>query len=695
MTVAARILFFAVLSSSTFAAEPATVTLPLDEYLRLKKSKDAVEFTSVETVAVTGVYRESLEIKITGGASLPAREIAFMQKNANFDLADCKGSAVLMMKDEQVSLIPQDKRFQVTCRLQVKNWSEVRLKFFNILSLTTKVKGIEPMETPKGSGEREVVLYRADREIAAQQEEEPSAVGYYKIQLLAEENRFDYRISVHNPNSKVKAFTFPLANGEIVQKVVTDIQYKDEKGKISLNLPPGDQQIRIMGRLGKDGFQAPIGKGLEYVLLDQHPLLTSKVDTSAKRISAQDTKMQATFPSPRGYLLSNKDQLTWTKETLKSFAASTYTIRSADYRYYWSPMGKNLVEATFVINNQGATEIPMTLRGTPTYLEINNQPQVLSKNDKDQLVLRIPTGDHQTATIQYKLANDAPRGIASITDSLPRPDAVMTNVAVNLSVPKGFKHFFVSNGIDHNWAMSLWNLMWALLAALFVFKFLMEAQLRSYVRSGAAVAAGLITFFNVNMLVWIFVVMLVATAFKYRARLSVYKLNTWRDYAKVISFGVIVLTGIYIARNVSSYMVHDMPMAMNAMEVSATAGSPPRTTASSSGMRKSMVKAGSFGGPEKADMMEMPVDQAMGSSGAQEELAESDSYEGLPAKVDIPNDGYSVGFSVGLLDVGMPIEIKAVIFPAKLQITLFYLACLFLAFAIWVERRALWRHLNP
>lgn len=693
-TLVATILAFPMISVA--ANEPSTVTMPLQEYLDLKKAQQGAEFTSIETVAISGEYRGRLEMKLTGGASLPAKAVTIMDAQANVDVTDCRGSAVLLSKNNQVQLIPQEKRFQLTCTLKVKNWDEVRLRFSNVLSLTAAVKGVEPMENSPGSGDREVVLYRVDRQIASETDEEPSAIGYYKIQMLPNENRFEYRLTLHNPNSKAKTFNFPLVNKEVIEKIQTQLQHKNAGSSIAITLPPGDQTVRITGRLPGEGFSAPIGQGIEYVLLDQHPLLTSKVDTTAKRISAQDTKMAATFPAPRGFLFNGKMQLNWKKQLMETYSAMTYTIRSADYRYYWSPMGKNLVEATFSINNQGATEIPLTFKGTPMYLEINGIPQVLSKSDKDQLILRVPTGNYQTAIAQYQLNNDAPRGIASITETLPRPETTMSNVTVNVSMPRGFRHLFASNGIDQEWPFETMDLVWALLAFLLVFKLLKEAQIHPAIQATAAVGVGVLTFFHTIVLIWTFIILSLAYCLKNRAKITRLQPRTWLDYVRLTAGVVILLGGVWALNSVLSGMYAQMQRTsrMAELEVDRSMPSSPSAKENTAALVKSKPSGyGVSGGAIAAYSADRsgevaPASEAVEMDGGQGE----DRYQGLPAKIEIPNDGYSLGFHAGILDAKTPIEIKAVVFPVKAQKVVFYFALVMLLTSLWFARRSFWRY---
>jgi hypothetical protein len=67
-----------------------------------------------------------------------------------------------------------------------------------------------------------------------------------------------------------------------------------------------------------------------------------------------------------------------------------------------------------VVNNQGTPEIGFAVPGTPTYLEVNGQPQVLYKSPEGKLLLQVPQG-LSSVMLQYR--SDRKAGIVFTTSS--------------------------------------------------------------------------------------------------------------------------------------------------------------------------------------------------------------------------------------------------------------------------------------
>jgi hypothetical protein len=206
----------ALVASQALAIESSQVTLPLDKYLELIKKPEDPSQTMIYSAQLSGDYKKSLNLKISG-AAMGKRVVSdgFLAIDQRYALEDCKGTALLQVKDGQIALFPKADRFDVECRVRVEKWDDLQITFSNVLSVSASVKGVNSRTVALGSLQTRISFEPPLSEI------QPvigdiSVVARYRITVLPEAQRFQYHLDLTNPNRATKAFEFALVNGESI-----------------------------------------------------------------------------------------------------------------------------------------------------------------------------------------------------------------------------------------------------------------------------------------------------------------------------------------------------------------------------------------------------------------------------------------------------------------------------------------------
>jgi hypothetical protein len=703
------LLFLLSFNQLTGAAEaPATVTIPIKDYLDLKKQSDKGSVTTIEETKIWGQWGKRLDISFSGAATGHFEPLPVLQESAGLSLSGCNGQALLKASDGSVQVQPMNARFKISCELAIKNWEDFSLTVLNSLFLRTDVRGADVLVSTDSISQRRVGFHRAEvrRETAsAPLNDEPSFQARYQISALPEESKFQYMIFANNPNRTARAFELKLPNGEVVGQVDTTNPYETTKNGLSFKLAPGTSRIRITGRLPKPEFHPPLsGKALEYLLLDNHPLLTLDVTGGTRRVSPKDTGMTPSFMGARAYLLGKNDSFSWQVKTLDVFSSLTYTVTSASYRYYASTQSAALVEANFQIDNQGSPEIPLKIPGQATYLEINGVPQVLTKDKDSQLLLRLPSGTGQQVLVQYKTDASPGRTLASVSEELARPASPMSNVSLALQVPGKRSHLFAS-GLDDVHSMLRWGDIVRGLIVFLLLTWLMRDMSWGNGWTWFAGGAGLVIVFQPSWFFWSVVAFGALVLMRHRQRAWALRPQTWRAWAGLALLGCFVLavpilfTPAYQRSNARMDELREADKdagnasggyggglqqfkKMKEMKGAARAGS---VAAAPPPQAQAMNMAEDLPEPE-AQADEAPVPAADGIA--------TQSYQGLPAKIAIPSDGYTLYFQSGMLDGEHSIHLRYFTVATWLPRFLLFLFALSFGWIAWQRRQTLRAYLR-
>jgi hypothetical protein len=110
-----------------------------------------------------------------------------------------------------------------------------------------------------------------------------TATGRYLVTFLPDATRFRYLIDVHNPNRATASLPLRLASGEHVQEIKSPSAYDVNDGGYLFSIAPGDSSIVMTGELRATSFAAPLDATLQYLVIENHPLLRPTATGAAKR----------------------------------------------------------------------------------------------------------------------------------------------------------------------------------------------------------------------------------------------------------------------------------------------------------------------------------------------------------------------------------------------------------------------------
>ena len=696
------------LFTSVQAAETtSTVTIPIKEYMDLKKISEKKSVTTLEEVQLSGEFGKNLQISFLGSSQGEPTFLPVL-RDTGISLSNCQGQAALQVQDGSLQILAQSSKFKLSCQAAIKNWDQFQLIVLNALFVKSDVKGGDFQAGNGNIGERRITLTKtlphrvvADLPIT---DEEPSAMGRYQISVLPEETKFRYILTFNNPNRAVKTFKLSFPNEEVVQKLETNVVYEEKEKAFLLKLPPGETAVVVTGRLPKPAFSSLVKTAVEYVLVENSPVLTLQIKEPSHRISVGDAHMSPQFLGARAYLLTKGDKVSWTSQKLEVFSALTFTVKTANYHYLWKEEGSNLVEAQFNIDNQGAAEIPLSLPGKPLYLEINGVPQVLAKNEEQQLLVRLPAGNSQNVTVQYEIEEKNKRGIASLSDDLARPSSVISRADLTLTMPKKKQLLFAESFHDKKFHYSMMGFLFALVGFLMAYKFFGSVSLSQRTSLASAAAVGVLIF--LKGIFWpIFSVLVIALILHNRDKIKTP--TTWQNWVKTVAItGFLIFAIPYVIQMFDSSGRENMISQLTGNEMLEGAGGngfgdiAPAASMPQSNLKKAFDIRGSVSDKATENTydeapMEAEMDMAAAPSPVgQNSTLSTESYQGIPAKILLPHDGRQIHFRSELLDLNSPMEITAIAVSKNFFDFLFAGMILVLGLVFWKRRDEFVRYLK-
>ncbi len=647
------------------SGEAGTATVRLDDYLTLKQKGELESLTSIEEITLGGSFQKSLSLKVSGSSMGSSPAAAFLKTAPDLSLAGCAGNAVLKKDGDQYAIVPapafrEAKRFSLTCQLKIKNWSELQLQFVNAIHVEAKVAGMEALILNENEAHR-VVLQPMSR-AATTERAEVSAVGRYLVSVRPEENRFTYAFAINNPNASRAAWELALANSEVVQKVQFTGEY-DEKpaGHYTFKVNPGEATVTVRGVLRGNTLQPPL-KGQQYLLIENHPLLQLKLSAKGRRIAPGDTGLQPAFPGARGYLLDGKEALSWETVKLQVFTALGFSVNAANYLFYIPDSGKAVIESRLNIQNQGSPEIPLRIPGKATYVEVNGQPQVLSKDPEGNLLLQLASGSNQVV-FQYQPDREVGGGLARIADSLARPNAVMSNVRVSLSTPAKWKFAALRGLNDFTSDFEPGSALFFLVSLV-----LLGAAFHNVFHFAKSKAAGLLTVFAVLALIepmaltLLWVLGAAGLAVRHTGDIRAYfgkfpKRTLLIGAATLVIFVIAVNSIVEQASRVASRSFSKLDSSLY------DEGAPAAALRGAAAPREK--------GTANAEAFRVKTEESGSGEG---------EYQGLPAKISIPEGTHNVTFAQGMLDENSELRLRGLLLSRSLSAAF---AVLLLALLVW------------
>ncbi len=615
------------------------VTLPLSEYEQLRKLREAPSLTVVDTLKVSGSFSaRTLGLSVSGRSSGTLPAATLLESVEGAALAGCDGSALVARGDGAAyALTPLAPRFEVRCRLVPSSGD--RLSFVAgkaVLFPEGEVADGEFLPGPDpGDGTRPFTVVR--RIAVSGEALAPTATGRYRITLLPDETRFRFTIEVRNPNRGRAPFDVVLASGERVQEVVAPGPYDVKDGRTRFDLPPGDGTIVLTGTLAGSEFRAPVPAALSYLLLESHPLLRAETKTTARRVSPQETGLPREFRGGQAFLLGKGDAFAWSATRLEALRATSYAVRSTKQTLFVPADGPVLGETLFELDNQGASDLALPSSPEPTYAAFGGEAVFLTKNAKGELWLPLASGT-QALLLQSRQTLGRVAGVASGSLAVPHLPVPSTRYAVELRYPDAWVPLYERFGGESRFAApSFGAFVVFLLFAGWLFALLRTLLLGP---KGAALVAGVLAlsafasdtaaFAVVAAAVVLSVLWLAAVVRERRPRLrTLVALGALGAFAALFVLAVLVPSGLLRSREPQS--------------------PPPPVTYYSEGAPAPAKAVRTVAGSPASAEAEAPGE------------AEPASYEGLPAKVELPAGARSSWWSREMLSADAAPRLRVVL----------------------------------
>lgn len=418
---------------------PMSATIPLPEYQRLRDLDERPSATVVDVLRLGGTFKgRDLSISFEGRAAgrMPPRPV--VSAPAGLRIFGCQGDALLTRGDGGVfDLTPLAPRFRLACRLAVSGSDRLQLEATpHVLFVESQIRDGEYVGSDDPSGKRSVSVVRQSAGPA--EVVRPAATARYLLSLLPEETRFRYQLEVRNPNRSTQPFDVELRSGEHVQQVDAQAAYEVEGPRYRFQLPPGELTLVLSGTLTGPKLTPPIDASVQYALLESHPLLRPQAaagDGAPRRISAAETGLPAQFRGAQGFLLAGAQPLSWTVTRLEALRSTSFAVRSMRHIFFLAADGKALGESQLNLDNQGAPDLSLPMRAEPTFASLGGEPTFLTRSESGHLWLPLSQGP-QAVLVQHRQTMETRMGFALAELWLPQLKAPATSAQIELRTPR-------------------------------------------------------------------------------------------------------------------------------------------------------------------------------------------------------------------------------------------------------------------
>jgi hypothetical protein len=415
-------------------APPHQVTLALDEYERLRKLDERPSLTVLDLLQVDGSFaRRDLAVVLTGRAAgaLPTVNVL---SGEGFRVHTCKGDALLSRGEKgEFALTPLAPRFQLRCKVALDGSDRLEARASRaVLEVAADVADGELVASDGGSGERSFSIVR--RIAGGQGELPPSVAGRYRVTLLPDETRFLYRLEVRNPSRGHSQFQVALRESEHVESVDAPVAWDVAGTGYRFDLPPGETAIALRGRLASTTFVPPVDASLQYLVLEAHPLIRPEVRTAARRVGLGEAGIEAQYRGAQAFLLGGRVEVGIAATRLEALKTAGFAVSRLAQIFFFAADGKVRGETTLSIDNQGAPALALPTGGEPMFASIAGEPAFLTRDAEGRLFLPLAQGK-QDVVVQDVRPFRARAGLALARLELPRTGVPASRADVQLRYP--------------------------------------------------------------------------------------------------------------------------------------------------------------------------------------------------------------------------------------------------------------------
>jgi hypothetical protein len=404
--------FCAALSVSVFAdntstqapaAQGSSVTIPLIRYEELQKSTENAAATVIDTLSLAGTFRDHNLTITFAGRSVGARTATTVISGApDLTLSGCSGDALIVRSSKGTyDLIALAPSFTLRCDARPSGSDRIRMDVAqSVLAVRSAVADGELVTGEDGADD--VRGYSLVRQVAGGNETlAATATGRYLITLLPDTTRFRYVIQIHNPNRNTSPLLIHLVSGEHLQQIDSAAPYEPKDSSYAFAMPPGDSTITMTGELQGTTFAPPVEASLQYVVVESHPLLRPAMKSAAKRLSTGETGITTQYRGALAFEIGPREQIAWTVTRLEALRAISYAVRHVSHTLFVPANGPVLGESDLFLDNQGAPEVVLPPKPEPTFVSLENEPVLMTKNAAGELTVPLSAGT-QHITVQHR-----------------------------------------------------------------------------------------------------------------------------------------------------------------------------------------------------------------------------------------------------------------------------------------------------
>lgn len=437
--------FCALLSVSAFAdatttqvpsAPGSSVTLPLTRYEELQKSAENASATVIDTLSLAGTFHDhNLTITFAGRSVGTRAATTVISGAADLTISGCTGDALLLRSSKGVyDVIALQPSFTLRCDARPSGSDRIRMDVAqSVLAVRSTVADGELV--PGDDSADSLRGYSLVRQVAGGNETlAATATGRYLITLLPDTTRFRYVIQIHNPNRNTSPLLIHLVSGEHLQQIDSAAPYEPKDGSYAFAMPPGDSTITMTGELQGTTFAPPVEASLQYVVVESHPLLRPAMKSVAKRLSVGETGITTQYRGALAFEIGPRERISWTVTRLEALRAISYAARRLNHTLFVPANGPVLGESDLFLDNQGAPEIVLPPKPEPTFVSLQNEPVLMTKNAAGELTVPLSAGE-QHVVVQHR------QGIAHFPIvfaqlQVPRLPVPATYTAVTIRYPE-------------------------------------------------------------------------------------------------------------------------------------------------------------------------------------------------------------------------------------------------------------------
>jgi hypothetical protein len=444
LAAAAALLFVFAMPNTEPA--PGNVTIPLSEYDAMRKSSESASATVVDTLTLGGTFAaKSLTVTMTG-RSVGARTATGVITDApDLTLSGCRGEAMLLRSGggayQILALAPS---FTLRCDARLAGSDRLQLSLDDaVLAVRSAVSDGELVTGDEGQDAR---TYTLVRQVAGGDDETlaTTATGHYLITLLPDTTRFRYVIQVHNPNRNTAPLPLRLVSGEHLQQIDSAAPYEPNGGSYVFAMPPGDSTITLSGELQGTSFAPPVEASLQYVVLESHPLLRPAVQSQPKRVSTGETGIHAQYRGALAFEIGPRERIAWSVTRLEAMRAISYAVRTAAHTLFIPADGPVLGETALELDNQGAPELVLPPHPQPTFVSLQNEPVLMTRNAAGELTVPLSAGPQHVVVQHQQRIGGLPLVFARL--ELPHVPVPATNTTLALRYPAEWMPLWQSFG---------------------------------------------------------------------------------------------------------------------------------------------------------------------------------------------------------------------------------------------------------